>query len=113
MNPCLKKILLAFGAILLAVVLIAPYRSIRVSEVRQRGSNLITRTTTKGRGFLFLPNFLKAVSQNGVLVDGRSETVSLDAGRYAGEIGAVLLLAALDFFSLCPKGPRRRPGQGF
>jgi hypothetical protein len=113
MKPCSKKVLLGFGAVLFVVVLFIPYRSVSVRETRQGGSNLITRTTTAGRGFLFLPRYLKAVSRNGILAGGRSETYRLDAVLYAAEIGAVLILAVLDFFLLCPKGPARRPGQGF
>lgn len=114
MHPCRKKVLLAFGAILIAVVLFVPYRSIHVSEARQGGSNLITRTTTKNRGFLFLPRFLKAVSRNAVVAKKATrETYRLNAGLYAGEIAGVLILAVLDFVLLCPKGRPRRPGQGF
>jgi hypothetical protein len=113
MQPCRKKVLLAFGAILIAVVLFAPYRSIRISEVRQRGSNLITRTTTADRGFLFLPHFIKAVSRNGMIANGSSETYRPDIVLWACEIAAVLILAVLDGIFLCPKGHPRRPGQGF
>jgi len=114
MTPCRKKVLLAFGAILFAVLLFVPYRSVRVIETRQGGSNLITRTTTKDRGFLFLPRFLKALSVNdAVAKKAVRETYRLDAALYGGEIAAVLVLAALDFLLFCPKGPLRRPGQGF
>jgi hypothetical protein len=113
MSRCRKKVLMAFGAILLGIALFVPYRSIRVAEVRERGSNLITRTTTRGRGFLFLPRFLAAVSRNGVPEAGRSETYRLDAFLYAGEIAAVLVLGVLDYLLLCPKVRPRRPGQGF
>jgi hypothetical protein len=113
MRPCRKRVLTAFGAILVAVLLFVPYRSVRVVEVRQPGSNLITRTTTKGRGFLVLPRFLAAVSRNGVPEGDRTETTGLNAVLYAGEIAAVLVLGVLDYFLLCPKVQTRRPGQGF
>ena len=76
-------------------------------------STVITRTTTRGRGFLFLPRFLEAVSRNGEFVNGRSETYRHDASLHAAEIAAVLLLAVLDYFLLCPRGAARKPGQGF
>lgn len=105
---------MAFGAILFAILLFVPYRSVRISEVRQGGSNLITRTTTADRGFLFLPRFLRAMSRNAAVAKKASrETYRLDAVLYGGEIGGVLILAILDFLLLCPKGRPRRPGQGF
>jgi hypothetical protein len=113
MKPCLKKVVFGFGAVLLAVVLFVPYRSVSVRETRQGGSNLITRTTTAGRGFLFLPRFLKAASRSSAGVTGPRDTYRLDAGRFGAEIAAVLILAVLDYFLLCPKGRERKPGQGF
>lgn len=112
MKPCRKKVVLGFGAVLLVVLLYVPYRSVSIRETRQGGSNLITRMTTGDRGFLFLPRFLKAVSRNPA-AGAKGDTYRLDAGLYAGEIAAVLILAVLDFFLLCPKGPARKPGQGF
>jgi hypothetical protein len=114
MHPCRKKVLIGFGAILLLVLGYVPYRSVRITEVRQGGSNLITRTTIAGRGFLVLPRFLKVTSLNpAVAKKGSGETFRLDGVLYASEIAAVLLLAVLDYFLLCPKGRPRRPGQGF
>ena len=113
MNSCLKKVLLGFGAVLLTVVLFVPYRSVTVLETREPGSILVKRTTTPGRGFLFLPRFLRAARMSGTSVRRGRTAFRLDSALYAGEISAVLILAALDYFWLCPKGRRRAPGQGF
>jgi hypothetical protein len=113
MNPCLKKVLFAFGAILLTVVLFVPYRSVTVMETREPGSILVKRITTPGQGFMFLPRFLRAARSSSPSRSAVRGFYRLDARLYAGEILAVLALASLDYFLLCPRGRRRAPGQGF
>lgn len=95
-----------FGLIALLVVLFPPYQETRISRTQARGSVLVRKVTTGGRGLMFLPSFLKV---RGVTLSnrGREERrVVLDGRFLAGEFGVIAVLGLFDFFVLC--GLRRR-----
>jgi hypothetical protein len=115
MNACLKKIVIILGGILLAVFLIVPYTSRHVIEQRERSSVLVFRTTTKGRGYMFLPKFLKARAANGVvqdIQDRRRDYYELNQKTLGAEIAAVVVIGVLDYLFFCRRRNERRPGQG-
>jgi len=106
MTPCQKRVLRVFGLIALLVVLFPPYREARINRYQARGSVLVRKVTTGGRGLMFLPRFLKI---RGVTLSerGREERrVVLDGRFLAGEFAVIAVLGLFDYFLLC--GLRRR-----
>jgi hypothetical protein len=115
MNACLKKIVVILGGILLLVILFVPYTSRHVIEQGERGSVLVFRTTTKGRGYMFLPKFLKARAANGVIrdiQDRRRDYYELNQKTLGAEIGVVLAIGVLDYLFFCRRRNERKTGQG-
>jgi len=107
MTPCRKRVLRVFGLIALLVVLFPPYQETRISRTQSRGSVLVRKVTTGGRGLMFLPRFLKI---RGVTLSsrGREERrVTLDGRFFLGEFGVIAVLGLFDYFVLCSW--RRRP----
>jgi hypothetical protein len=101
MNPCKKRVLRVFGALLVAAFLFVPYRAIHLSYKRDFRTNLIWRTTAKQGGYMFLPRFLKVRSIKVQAKDQDRSIYSLNEKMLAVEIGIILLLGTLDFFLLC------------
>lgn len=107
MTPCRKRVLRVFGLIALLVLLFPPYQETRISRTQARGSVLVRKVTTGGRGLMFLPSYLKV---RGVTLSnrGREERrVVLDGRFLAGEFGVIAVLGVFDYFLLC--GLRQRP----
>ena len=107
MNPCKKRVLLVFGALLILAVLFVPYRAIHLSYKRDFSTDLIWRTTAKQGGYMFLPRFLKAQTIKVVVKDQDRSIYSFNKKVLAVEIGIILFLGTLDYFLLC--GLLKRP----
>jgi hypothetical protein len=101
MNPCKKKVLGVFGALLFLAILFVPYRAIHLSYKRDFSTNLIWRTTAKQGGYMFLPRFLKARSTKVLAKDHDRSTYLLNEKMLAAEVGIILFLGTLDYFLLC------------
>jgi hypothetical protein len=101
MNPCKKRVLRVFGALLVLAVLFVPYRAIHLSYKRDISTNLIWRTTAKQSGYMFLPRFLKARSIKVLAKDQDRSIYLFNVKMLAAEIGIILFLGTLDYFLLC------------
>jgi hypothetical protein len=101
MNPCKKRVLRVFGALLFLAILFIPYRAIHLSYKRDFSTNLIWRTTAKQGGYMFLPRFLKARSIKVLAKDQDRSLYSLNEKMLAAEVGIILFLGTLDYFLLC------------
>jgi hypothetical protein len=107
MTPCRKRVLRIFGLLTLLVLLVPPYREIRINRYQERGSVLVRRVTTGGRGFMLLPQFLKLRGQS---ISGKSREerrISLNESMFFSELGVVAILGLFDYFVLCSF--RKRP----
>jgi len=101
MNPCKKRVLRVFGALLFLAILFVPYRAIHLSYKRDFSTNLIWRTTAKQGGYMFLPRFLKARSTKVLAKEQGRSTYLLNEKMLAAEVGIILFLGTLDYFLLC------------
>jgi hypothetical protein len=121
MNRCRRLTLIVFGGLLLAALLVVPYRSERTALARDPQTNTVWQRTSRGGGYMSLTRFLRrskapqtAASDRDIRYALRrkeeiaSARYGLNTGRLAFELGAILVLAAYDLVFVCR---RRRRGQ--
>ncbi len=121
MNRCRRLTLVVFGGLLLAALLIVPYRSERVVLVRDPQTNTVWQRTARDGGYMSLSRFLKrskalqttASDRDVRYALRRKEEISsvryeLNRGRLTFELGAIIVLAAYDLVFVCRRRRRKR-----
>jgi hypothetical protein len=109
---CPKKILLAFGSLLVLAALFVPYRVRKVSYETDPQTRLIMRRVFYDRGFMFLPGYLAAKGREPAKKDAAGKYYSLDRKVLAAEFSLIVFLGVLDYLLFClflkKKAPARR-----
>lgn len=101
MSGCRKKILGIFGGLLIAALLVVPYRETQISYVPGPSSILVKRITTKDSGFMPLPRYLKARGDWTSPKTKAERRTHLNTTLFAAEIGAILLAGTFDYLVFC------------
>lgn len=122
MNRCRRLTLAVFGGLILAALLIVPYRSERVALVRDPQTNTVWQRTAQDSGYMSLSRYLRLTGNRQAAASDRdvryalrrkeeiaSVRYELNSGRLGFELGAIVILAAYDLIFVCRRR-RRKPG---
>lgn len=121
MSRCQRRVLVLFGGLFVAAVLVVPYRSTRVSLNRDIQTNVVWRRTAEGGGYMFLFRYLgrskerlpNAADRDVRYALRRAEDVTssrygLNARLLALELSAIGFLMVYDYLFLCRRFRRKQ-----